>query len=188
MREIPRRKGIKIHFGASDVDVRDPDHVVKLKRVFVAANRNRLAIIARLLSRRDDYGRQDAEIFLSQVVPAAPEIVIQIAHMAGSGPGLDAGEAMQVYIKAIAARDPLMKNLYFDVASTTTSDATPKTLDLIARTLRQIGLKRILFASDRYSANDTPKVAWRAFRELPLTDEEFQIVATNVAPYVDDPR
>jgi hypothetical protein len=31
-----------------------------------------------------------ARIFLDQVLPAAPDVVVQVAHFAGSGPGYDA--------------------------------------------------------------------------------------------------
>ena len=56
---------------------------------------------------------------------------------------------------------------------------------LIAQRIREIGVERVLYGSD--SANGgglTPRAAWAAFRELPLSEEEFRTIATNVAPYM----
>jgi predicted TIM-barrel fold metal-dependent hydrolase len=78
-----------------------------------------------------------------------------------------------------------MKNVYFDMATVVTERQSPETLQLIARRLRQIGLKRILFGADTPTiAHDPPILAWATLRRrLPLTDEELRIIAMNVAPY-----
>ncbi|MGH9341372.1 MAG: amidohydrolase family protein [Acidobacteriota bacterium] len=39
------RFGVKLHFGNSDVDLENPQHIVKLREVFRAANANRMAIV-----------------------------------------------------------------------------------------------------------------------------------------------
>jgi predicted TIM-barrel fold metal-dependent hydrolase len=97
-----------------------------------------------------------------------------------------AEDAFEVYANAAANSDPLMKNVFVDVASMVTRNTRPETLELVARRLRQFGLRRVLFASDRApgGANDAPKDAWEAFRRLPLTEQEFRTVAENVAPYM----
>jgi hypothetical protein len=73
-----------------------------------------------------------------------------------------------------------------DVASMVTSNTSPETLTLVAKRLRQFGLQRVLFASDRSPGfgNESPKDAWAAFSRLPLTEKEFRTVAENVAPYM----
>jgi predicted TIM-barrel fold metal-dependent hydrolase len=58
-------------------------------------------------------------------------------------------------------------------------------VELIARRIREIGVDRILYGSDGAGGgNAEPKAAWAAFRELPLTEAEFQTIAANVAPYM----
>ena len=53
----------------------------------------------------------------------------------------------------------------------------------IAARIREIGLGRILYASDA-----PPPEAWHAFRTtLPLTEAEFRTLANNVAPYMQEP-
>jgi predicted TIM-barrel fold metal-dependent hydrolase len=181
----PQFKGLKLHFGNSRVNVLDSQHVEKLRAVFRAANEKRFPIVVHLWI-VGKYGPEHSEAFLNKIVLAAPDIPIQIAHMAATGPGYHSDDALEVYAKAAVAKNPLMKNLYFDVASMVTSNLPPATLELVAKRLRELGIERVLFASDYAPTGDNakPKEAWDAFRRLPLTEEEFRMVATNVAPYV----
>lgn len=181
----PSFKGLKLHFGNSLVDVLNPQHVEKLRTVFRAANEKRFPILVHLWI-VGKYGREHSEAFLNQILPAAPNIPIQIAHMAASGPNYHSDDAFEVFADAAAHNDPRMKNVFVDVASMVTRNTRPETLELVARRLRQLGLGRVLFASDRApgGSNDNPKDAWEAFRRLPLTEQEFRSVAGNVAPYM----
>jgi predicted TIM-barrel fold metal-dependent hydrolase len=180
----PNLKGLKLHFGNSLVDVLNPQHVEKLRAVFRAANEKRMPIVAHLW-RSDKYGREHAEAFLNQIIPVAPDIPIQIAHMAASGPNYHSDEVFEVYANAAAHGDPRMKNVYTDVAGMVTHNTRPEILELVAKRLRQFGLRRVLFGSDRSPGfgNESPKDAWESFRRLPLTEEEFRVIAGNAAPY-----
>lgn len=182
----PVFKGLKLHLGNSRVDVLNPEHIEKLRAVFRAANEKRFPILIHLWTSLGNYGRPHAEAFLNQILPVAPDIPIQIAHMAASGPSYHSDDAFEVYAKAAANRDPRMKNVYVDVASMVTRDTPPETLKLVARRLREFGLRHVLFASDRSPGfgNESPKQAWESFRRLPMTEEEFRTVAENVAPYM----
>jgi uncharacterized protein len=176
----PRIKGLKLHFGNSGVDVKNPQHVEKLRQVFAKADERRLPIVVHLWTGRD-YGREHAEIFLSQILPAAPHIPVQIAHFAGGGPGYT-DEALAVYADAISAGDPRTKNLYFDVA-TVADEQTEETLKKFAQRIRQVGLQRVLYGTDM--GPPQPRESWATFRTtVPLTEEEIRTIAGNVAPYL----
>lgn len=179
----PHFKGIKLHIANSRVDMLNPEHLEKLGRVFKAANEKRLAIVIHLWS-SVAYTPQHAQAFIDKILPMAPDIPIQIAHLTGSGPNEDNDAILQVYTNAALANDPRLKNVYFDVASNIVASTPKEALDLTAKRLRELGLHRVLFASDRSWSNDTPGDAWRAFLRLPLTAEEFAGIANNVAPYV----
>jgi len=181
----PNLKGLKLHFGNSHVDVLNPQHVEKLRRVFRAANDKRLPIVVHLWTGQT-YGPKHSEAFLNEILPAAPDIPIQIAHMAASGPNYHSDDALEVYANAAVAGDPRMKNVYVDVATMVTRNTRPETLELVAKRLRQLGLQRILFGSDRLPGptGDSPNIAWEAFLRLPLSQEEFRTIAENVAPYM----
>ena len=177
--KMPQVKGLKLHLGNSRVDVVNPDHVEKLRRVFARANERRLAIVAHLWT-GGEYGRKQAEAFLSRILPAAPDIPVQIAHFAGGGPGYT-DEALEVYAEAIAANDPRTKNLAFDIA--TVADEQPEAvLKTFAKRIRQVGPQRVLFGTDL--GPPAARQSWLIFRTtVPLTDEEFKTIAGNVAPY-----
>lgn len=134
-------KGVKLHFANSGVDIRNPEHLAKVQKFFRAANDHKLAIVVHIRSLRRDYGRRDAEIFINDVLPVAPDIPIQIAHLAGSGPGYGPDAAMATSAEAITSGDNHTRNVYFDVTNCVTlkDDQSQEELDLIAKRLRQVG-------------------------------------------------
>jgi len=178
--------GIKLHIGNGRVDVLDPEHVAKLKAVFAAANKYKFPIVIHLWTSDPKYGAPHSKAFLEQVLPAAPDIPIQIAHMAATGPGYTSDDAMAVFADAAERHDPRMKNVYFDVASDVIATSPQSVLDIVAKRLRQVGMDHVLFGSDWSpgSSNEDPGLAWRSFRRLPLTEAEFRTVANNVAPWL----
>jgi len=177
-------KGLKMQFGNSRVDIRKPEHLEKIRQVFRAANKLRMPIVAHLWTNPEyeTEGGQHAKIFLEQILSEAPDITIQIAHMAGGGRSTDS--ALAVFADAIAAGDTRTKNLYFDVA-TLTAGQSKEGLQKDAMRMRQIGLKRILYGTDTSPPHPPARISWGNFKGLmPLTDAEFRTIAGNVAPYM----
>ncbi|MDQ3279965.1 MAG: amidohydrolase family protein [Acidobacteriota bacterium] len=180
--------GIKMHFGNSDVQLDNPEHVEQLKRVFRAANEHRMAIAVHMrasISRKRPYGAAQARIFLEQLLPLASDIPVQIAHLAGSGPGYDdppGDEAMNALAEAVARRDPQTRRLWFDVSGIARPDMPADQFARMAARIRQVGVERILYGSDAATAgNLAPREAWVALRMLPLTEAEFARIPKNSA-------
>ncbi len=185
------RQGLKLHFGNSDVQLDHPAHVEQLRRVFLAANANRMALVIHLrasLSRQRAYGPAQARVFLDELLPLVPDIPVQIAHLAGAGPGYDdppAQGAMAVLADAVEQRDPRTRPLWFDVATVADPDNAPTTAALVAQRIRQIGPERTLYGSDAaLGDNLRPREGWAAFRRLPLSEDEFALIASNLAPHL----
>jgi predicted TIM-barrel fold metal-dependent hydrolase len=186
------KHGLKLHFANSQVDLQNAGHVEQVRQVFRAANAHRMSIVVHVWTGDQrigrPYGRAEAQVFLKDVLPVAPDIPIQIAHLAGAGPGLDTGskEALAVFADAISAGDSRARNVYFDVATTVTMQTRREDATFIAARLRQIGLRRILYGSDMaIGGNATPRQGWAAFHGLlPVTETEFRTIANNVAPYM----
>jgi predicted TIM-barrel fold metal-dependent hydrolase len=180
-------RGVKIHLGNSAVDVRRPDHAQKVARVFQAINAARLPIVVHLWTdpTYEEEGAEHATAFLNHILPAAPDVVVQIAHLAGGGVTTEA--AFEVLADAIAANDPRTRNLYFDAATSVVPGLYHEQVETLARRFRQVGLDRILYGSDgaRGPENTIAREGWLAFRRmLPLSDQEIMDVADNVAPYM----
>jgi predicted TIM-barrel fold metal-dependent hydrolase len=181
--------GVKLHFGNSEVDLDDPEQVKKLRQVFRAADNHHMAIIVHMhanVNHHRPYGRREAEIFLTQLLPAAPHSTVQIAHLAGSGgyddPATDA--ALAVFIHAISHHDTRVSHVYFDISGVAGLGNWQSRKEQIALRIRQVGVHRILFGSDGAWSGFTPSKAIAAYNELPLAEEEFRIIDSNLPPYM----
>jgi predicted TIM-barrel fold metal-dependent hydrolase len=183
---LPQVKGIKTHFANAGVDLKNPDHVARVKRFFQAANEHRMAVVVHART-RGQFLPEHARIILDQILPVAPDIPIQIAHMGSSSGQPD--ETTAVFADAIAAKDPRVKHVYFDITQAVLTDGSQpaEQLATIAAALRRIGLERIFFGPDMTlppGGNPPPREHWKAVRRLPLTDVELRVLASNVPPYM----
>jgi predicted TIM-barrel fold metal-dependent hydrolase len=182
------RRGLKLHFGNSVVDYHNLEHIAQVRRVFRAANDRRMAIVAHVrasVTAKLPWGREEAVIFLNELVSAAPDVVVQIAHLASAGSAQDEGaqHALEVFVDAVARNDPRTRYLYFD-ATTLGEPPTPDNAQRWATTIRRLPT-RVLFGSDATTADTTPGGAWAAMRKLlPLTHDEFKGIANNTPPYL----
>lgn len=183
------RTGLKLHFGNSDVDLDNPEHLAKVRRVFRAANRHHMAITVHMhanIDRHRPYGAKEARVFLEQLLPQSPDVTVQIAHLAGGGgyddPAVD--EALSVFVKAIEQRDPRVKNVYFDASGIAIPGMWEDKAGLIVKRIRQIGINRVLYGSDAATPDNLPKDALERWHKLPLTQDEFRTIESNVAPYL----
>lgn len=180
--------GLKLHFGNSDVQLEIPEHLERVQRVFRSANAHGMAVVVHLhpsVTMNRPYGANYARIFLTQVLPMAPDVPVQIAHLTSSGrfdePAV--AEALDVFAAAIAANDPRMAKVYFDMSGIS-GMSTPAIGAQVAARIRQLGVQRILFGSDGAVQGNSPLASWRSFRTIPLSEKEFAIIAHNVPPYM----
>lgn len=181
------RAGIKLHFGNSDVQLDDPEHVKRLQHVFREADRHRMAIVVHMRSsvtRKRPYGAKQARIFLNELLPEATDVPVQIAHLAGAGSYEQAvDEVLNVFAEAIARGDQRMARVYFDISGISGVGEKKKGEQIAAR-VRQLGIRHVLFGSDGAIPGNSPQEYWTSFRKLPLTEAEFKVIESNVAPHL----
>jgi predicted TIM-barrel fold metal-dependent hydrolase len=182
------RRGLKLHFGNSVVDYHNPEHIAQVRRVLRAANDRRMAIVAHVrasVTAKLPWGREEALIVLNELLPAAPDVVVQIAHLAGAGSPQDEGaqQALEVFVDAVVRNDPRTRNLYFD-ATTLGEPPTPDNAQRWVAAIRRVPT-RVLFGSDATTPRATPGGVWTSMRTLlPLTDDEVKGIASNTPPYM----
>lgn len=184
------RAGLKLHLANAALDYHDPAHIALVRRVFSEANDRGLAITIHMrpsIELGRTYGADEARIFLDEILPAAPDVVVQIAHLCGTGsfvldPPVD--PALSVFIEAIGRGDPRTTRLWFDVTTVATDDMTAEQSELLATRIRQVGVERVVYGSDAALPTREPKAGWARFRKLPLTEGELATIASNVAPHV----
>jgi len=182
----PGIRGLKLHLANSGVDLRKAEDIEQLGRVFRAANQRRLPIVVHMRPRLQPYGREDVEIMLREILPQAPDVPVQIAHLAGWGSYDEAtDEAAAAFADAIARKDPATRNLYFDITTIAVPGQSRELQQRIAERIRQLGLKRVVYGSDRTE----PRRDWsEVLRLIPLTRDEFAVIASNVTPYLTGAR
>lgn len=174
-----RFTGIKLHLTTAGVDFRDAAHVDRLRAVFQAANTRQTPIIVHMRTLNPAYGRRDAQIFLNDVLAAAPDSPVQIAHVAGwGGYGPETDAAFEVFAQASAAGDRRVRNLWVDLSGV--SGLPEQRAALLAGQLRQLGIGKLLFGID----GPVNAAAWQTFsRSMPVSSEELRTIAGNLAPY-----
>lgn len=183
--------GVKIHFGNSDIQLDRAEHLMRLQQFFRVVNDHKMALVIHMrasISKERPYGATQARLFLDFLMPLVPDVPVQIAHLAGAGPGYNdpkADAVMAALGAAVEAGDPRTRNLWFDVTSVADKALTPANAAKIVKRIRQVGVGRVLYGTDAATGDNLrPAESWAAFRALPLTDEEFATIAANVAPYM----
>jgi len=180
--------GLKLHFGNSDVNLDIEEHVERVRAVFASANAHGMSIVVHARANIDHgrpYGSKQAQVFLERLLPAAPDVTVQIAHLA-SGGGYDAmvDDALKVYAEAIQRRDPRARNLYFDASGIPITGMWEQNASLLTERMRQIGMNRILFGVDGIIPGNSPTEFLERWHKLPLSAAEFRQIESNVAPYL----
>jgi predicted TIM-barrel fold metal-dependent hydrolase len=178
------RTGLKLHFGNSDVELGKPEHLEKVRAFFRQANRRRMPVLVHLrpnVTHKRPYGAEFARIFLEQVVPEAPDVTIQIAHLAGAG-GYDSAQdaALRVFTDAVAKGDARMRRICFDVSGVPGLAGWERWKDTVTQRMRELGLRRVLYGTDASGEGElSPLARWQAWRKYPLTDKEFRAIEQN---------
>jgi predicted TIM-barrel fold metal-dependent hydrolase len=179
-------RALKLHFDGSGVDLANPAHAAAVRHAFATANRLRLPIIAHLQSEAG-FGGPQARTFLGEVMPEAPGVPVTVNHLWGGGRyGPEAAEALAVFAAAFQRRDPRTGNLWFDVAQISMAARTDDERTQMVERMRQIGFARMLYGSDGPEWSGVPpRQHWEEFtRCMPLTRDEVNAIATNIAPYL----
>jgi predicted TIM-barrel fold metal-dependent hydrolase len=180
---LPGMVGIKQHFGNAGVSLRNPEHLARIQEVFDLAARHKAPVLVHMRARGgNNYGAEDARLFLEQVVPHAPDIEVIVAHLGASGPGYgaQADEVLAAFADAADHRDPRLRNVYFDVATNVTAETTAEEGALIAKRIRQLGTRRIVYGSDLSPPGGTIAAGWEIYRtHVPLTPAELRTIAAN---------
>lgn len=173
----PAFKGVKFHFDTG-IDLTKSDHAERVRRAFRAANRLQLPVLVHVVAQGTD-PVQATRVFLDSILPVAPDVPIVVAHLWGGGPFSD--EVLGLYADAVSAGRPFTRNLFFDLAQASLVGETDENLRMMAGRMRQIGLERMLYGSD---AAFPPREVWADFwLKMPFTEDEFRMIAANVAPF-----
>jgi predicted TIM-barrel fold metal-dependent hydrolase len=195
-------RGLKIHLANSGFHFDRPEDVRALAAVFKQANRFRMAILIHIRNgEKWDYSTA-MQLFTSEVLPQAPDVVVQIAHLSGWGGYDRATDAGLSALLDLCDHSPkVCSHLYFDLAAVVlpANAATaepggdlrfladeqkdfPEAPKQMAAKLRRIGLHRVLFATDWPIYTQAEFVSLLR-TQLLLNPSELNQILGNKAPY-----
>lgn len=199
--------GLKLHLANSDIDLRDDGDRAQLGRVFAAANDGGLNVLVHMRTRSEEYGADDVRLFIEDVLSHAPDVGVQIAHMAGWGGYDDATDAaLGAFVEAFADGAITNPSVTFGLgavvfepaaagADTALGNLVRSNNRRLANRVRQLGLDRVVYATDWPSwppvADPSQGIARNMTlirSALPLTDVEMESVFANVGPFFDQSR
>ena len=181
----PSVAGIKLHLTSSSVNLRKDSDLAALASVFRAAAQARFAIVIHLRTQQMDYGAADIRRFVEQVLPAARDTPVQIAHAAGWS-GIDPAtlSALGAFADEIEANPQRFRHVWFDLSGVWTDKTSASDKHALVALIRRIGVQHFLAASDwPYNGDNLADYYNRVYPELPLTQSEWTVIRGNVAPY-----
>lgn len=191
----PRCVGMKLHLANSDVDLHDPDDVERLRSVFAAAGALDLAVVVHLQTRNEEFGGDEVDVFVDEVLTAAPGVPVQVAHMGGSSDFDPAARrAVRAFARAFEDHPERTRNVFFDMGLVPRlptrargDSAQRRRYEEMNRefveAVREVGPDRVVFGTDFPEAQPLSYV--RGLREaLDMTEEELADLFDDRAPYL----
>ncbi len=184
--------GLKLHFDVDGTDFLNPIHRAQARSVFSAANQLDMPVMAHV--QNNEGSAEDTltryRFFLDEVLSAAPDIPVQIAHLWGGGDFSEGG--LEAFADLVESGHPSTRNLYFDLGDVPRvilqyePDKAQAIALMVVEQIRRIGVERIVFGSDGgMEGFQSPGEAWQALVEhFPFTPAELAKIANNVAPYI----
>ena len=173
--------GLKLHFTASDVNIRSARDRSKVAKVIAAAAQQGLPLVIHVGGGKFDGA--DAELFIRDVLPSAGSSWVQIAHAGGGLPQQDGNNlaVLRTFANHIVQNDPATLRVLFDLSYVPAPDGTPQEAAAMLEQMRRIGMKRFLFGSDFNVL--TPLQQIQDIEKLNLTKEELRTLQQNCAPW-----
>lgn len=176
-----RLVGLKLHFTASGVEVRNKSDRRKLAIVLEEAAAEHLPIVIHVGGGKFDAG--DAELFIRDVLPYAGDSWVQIAHAGGGLPREDGNHVrvLRAFANHIVQDDPATRHVIFDLSYVPEPDEDPRAVSELIQEVRRIGIRRFLFGSDFNVL--TPLQEIENLSKAGLTTEEWQTLRAGCAPW-----
>ena len=173
--------GLKLHFTAAAVNIRSERDRHKVARVLSEAAAEHLPMVIHLGGGK--FNAADAELFITQVLPAAGDSWVQIAHAGGGLPREDGNNlaVLCTFADHIVHDDPATRHVLFDLSYVPGPEEDLRKGADFAQQIRRIGVKRFLFGSDFNVL--TPEQQVEDLKKLGLTKDEWEILKTNCAPW-----
>jgi uncharacterized protein len=181
---------LKLHFTNSDVDLRKPEHLARVKELLTRAEALHLPVLIHFRSRNPEFGVPDMVIFLEQIVSALPGLKVQMAHLGDWGAYTQVTrDIFDEITRSFEAKPELGKSrFYVDISGVFMREdsaiykmlpkPTPEDLDYLAGQIRRWGFEHLLWGTD-WPVIEPDEFVPLFTSKLPLSDDEFKAIFSN---------
>ena len=179
--------GLKLHLPACGMQIQNNEHFASLKQVVKRCGDNGLPILIHLDGLDGEFDQNIAAKFWSEIVAPNPKLTLVLAHLGSTGGFNDRSEALFATYRAACEKsaDFSRMEIYFDLSGAVLleeTDGLPATSEErcqeLAETMRKVGLKKFLPASD-YPAFAPGDLAISLRDRIGLTPKEIAEVISN---------
>lgn len=145
-----KMRGLKLHLWNSLVDTRQPADLAALRRVVERAAHHRLPVVAHILvGAVPNYGPDDTERFVREIIAPFDSLQISLAHLAGAGGfGTQQQACFERLIKVCGPDTAYAARVWADMAAIITKTTHPGDVRELGDMLQRWGLHRTLWGSD----------------------------------------
>ncbi len=176
--------GLKLHFNASRVNLRDAGHRKKVRKMLAYAADHQLPVLLHLKNNRRDFGRGDVQLFIEEILQKIPPLRLILAHMGGDGGfTVETKAVMETFIDFFQNNPKASDHqIYFELSGAVIYQSWEYPgkvpYEKIAELIRKIGLAKILYGSD-YPVMPTQDYLQLLKQYLPITKEELNRIMNN---------
>jgi predicted TIM-barrel fold metal-dependent hydrolase len=145
-----KMRGLKLHLWNSLVDTRQAPDLAALKRVVARAAHHRMPVVAHILvGAVPNYGPDDTERFVREIILPFDTLQISLAHLGGAGGfGVQQQACFQRLIALCGPDAPWASRVWTDMAAVLTATTSADEARRLGELLPQWGLRRVLWGSD----------------------------------------
>jgi predicted TIM-barrel fold metal-dependent hydrolase len=145
-----KMRGLKLHLWNSLVDTRQAADLASLRRVVERAAHHRLPVVAHILvGTVPNYGPDDTERFVREIIMPFDTLQISLAHLAGAGRfGIQQQACFERLITLCGPDTPYASRVWTDMAAILTATTPADEARRLGELLPRWGLHRVLWGSD----------------------------------------
>lgn len=169
-------RGLKLHLWNSLIDTRQPGDLKSLKRAVGRAAQRGLPVVAHIfVGAVPNYGGDDTERFVREVVAPLDTLRISVAHLAGAGGfGVQQQQCFERLISLCGPGSTLAHRVWTDMAAILLPATTPAERARFAALAPRWGFDRLFWGSDSIAgALAQARSTWSS------SDEAWRTIAAN---------
>ncbi|MBT2163646.1 amidohydrolase family protein [Zobellia barbeyronii] len=191
--------GIKLHFGNSNFDYRNANHIKKMQDLLKLIDSSSMYVMLHGRTRNPEFGKEDMDILINEIIPYAPETTWILAHAGGWGGYDDATDAaLTTIIDALNSNKLDKSKIYIDLSAIVVPESDKKNYPISRDTLENqtrnfinrfhtLDNENWIFGSD-WVPNENDLEPYYYFNELMragLNEQELKRIISNKLDFIE---